>query len=210
MFDQVFFGLTAFASLVLAAALLWRYRRRKHIHGLLWAIAALVFFVAAALLALGGLGVLDEPYVPVAAAFIPAFFADGVLFAAFKKRTYGTYYLAYVVAMIVVLALSKALNLAAIASFVLIAIHAPSGLIIFLLPLIMVFTKRASMSGSLVGIGGLLIGIGGMALATLETRIPLLSAAFLLEIIAPLLFLVALLFTVGILATPGWGFRETG
>lgn len=209
MLDQIFFGLTALTSLVLAGTLLSRYHQRKHIHGLLWAIAAIVFFLAGLLLALGGLAVLGAPYVPVVAAFIPALFADGALFVAFKKKTYGTYYLAYVVIMIIVLAVTKAMNLAAIATPVLIAIHAPSGLIIFLLPLIMAFTKRASVSSSLVGLGGLLIGIGGVALATLGTSAPLLPAALVLGIIAPLLFLVALLFTLGILATPGWGFRET-
>ena len=207
MFDQVFFGLMSLTSLVLACALLWRYRQHRQVHVLFWSIAALVLFAAGILLAGGGLNVLGQPFVPVIAAVIPAFFADGVLFAIFKKRTYGVGYFAYAVLLIALLSLSKALDLAT-ATPLLIAIHAPSGLIIFILPMIAAFTKRTSMSGSLLGFGGLLIGIGGVALATLGTSAPILPAAIVLEIIAPFLFSVSLLFTLGILSTPGWGFRE--
>ena len=208
MFDQVFFGLMALTSFVLACALLWRYPQRRQVHVVFWGIAAIVLFAAGLLLALGGLAVLGQPYVPVIAAIIPAFFAVGVLLTTFKRKTYGTCFFAYAVLMIALLSVSKALGITATATPVLIAIHAPSGVIIFILPLIAAFTKRTSMSGSLLGFGGLLIGIGGVALATLGTSAPILPAAIVLEIIAPLLFSVSLLFTLGILSTPGWGFRE--
>ena len=180
MFDQVFLSLTALISLILAVALLWRYSQDKHIHGLLFAVAAIVFFLAALLVDVGGLGVLSLWYVPVVSAVIPAFFADGLLFVAYKKKAYGNYYLVYSIIMIVLLALTKAVTLSTIATVVLIAIHTPSGIIMFLLPLILAFTKKTGMSGSLVGLGGLLIGIGGVALATLGAGVPILPAALVI------------------------------
>jgi hypothetical protein len=103
-------------SLVLAATLVWIFHRRRQIHSLLWAIAAIVFFAAALLLAIRALAVLGEPYVPVVTVFILAFFADGVLFASFKERKYGPYHPPYVGIMIITLALVKAMNLGAVAT----------------------------------------------------------------------------------------------
>jgi hypothetical protein len=208
MFDQVFFGLMALTSLVLACALTWRYPQRRQLHAVSWAVAAIVLCVAGLLLALKGLAVLSQPYVPVIAAVIPSSFAIGVLLATFKRRAYGICFFAYAVLMIALLSVSKVLGITAMATTVLIAIHAPSGIIIFVLPFWAAFTKRANMTGGLLGLGGLLIGVGGMALATLGTNAPILPASIVLAIIAPLLFSVSLLFTLGILSTPGWGYRE--
>src|SRR3990170_1546885 len=103
MFDQVFFGLMALTSFVLACALLWRYPQRRQVHVVFWGIAAIALFAAGVLLALGGLAVLGQPYVPVIAAIIPAFFAVGVLLTTFKRKTYGTCFFAYAVLMIALL-----------------------------------------------------------------------------------------------------------
>jgi hypothetical protein len=77
--------------------------------------------------------------------------------------------------------------------------HGVAGLIIFLLPFKVAADGKAPQGFQWVGIGGALIGLGGIALAFLSAGGQLLffSGAFVLQILALLLFLMTLAFTWG-------------
>ena len=74
--------------------------------------------------------------------------------------------------------------------------HGVAGLVIFLGPF---YAKGAPKGFFWVGIGGVLIGLGGIALAFISVGAQLLffSPAFVMLILAPLLFLMSLAFAWG-------------
>ena len=201
MYDQVLFGLTSAMSFIAAVVIIARPAKLGRTERGLWAVSFALLGVVAAEVALSGLGFLSQPFVNPVASLVPGFLAAGLLWT--WKRRIGTYYLPYVIVAFVVL---LGATLVANAPPVLFAvfIHIPSGLVIFLLPLYVVFTRKAAWSGVMVGIGGLFIGIGGLALATLTAGVPILPASVVVDLLAPIFFVMTLFFALGILATPSW------
>jgi hypothetical protein len=201
VFDEILFGLTSAISLAVSIIVGVRFAHSGGPHRAMWAASFAILFVVAAGVALNGLAFLSQTLVAPVSSLIPGFMAAGLLWT--WKRPAGSYYARYVIAAFVVL---LAATLAASASTVYFVafVHAPSGLIVFLLPFYLVLTKKNTWSALFVGIGGLLIGVGGMALATLSAGVPLLPSDLVTALLAPIFFAMTVFFGLGLLATPGW------
>lgn len=204
-FDQLLFGLAASIALMLSLTLAWQFMRRRGYHRLTWAAASLALFLITFLLALEGLAALAEPYTPVVGALAPGLLAAGLLQATFRDRGWGASYTGFIIFFDIAMASSIVAQMRGLTTPLLLAIHIPSGVIIFLLPLITAAIRRTTATSSLIGLGGLLMGAAGIALAMLQAGVPLLPAPLLLDVIAPLFLAVIALFAAGILLTPEWG-----
>ena len=101
---------------------------------------------------------------------------------------------------LVLIALTRYGDMGTISKIVYPLFHATAGLTIFFIPILTV--KNGTTPGSFINvtIDGTLIGLGGIALAFLTAGKQLLffSQDFVLMILAPLLFLTALFFALGL------------
>lgn len=206
MYNQVLFGLTAVVSFGATIILAYLFAKTTKISRLLWSLAFFVLGLSTALISIQGLGVLSQPIVAPLDSLIPGLLAAGLIMS--RKASWGFYFLAYVV-IVFGLILALAIEYGALAAPYVMLVHFPSGLIIFLLPIYLVLTKKVAVSGILVGIGGLLIGVGGLALATLSTKYQLLPESLVLNIVAPIFLSMTVLIALGIIATPSWGFNRS-
>ena len=200
--------LVGVVALVLAVFLALAYLKDKGLHHLFWAVSFLVLFVSGVLIILNDFAVLSEPLVPVVAALIPAGLAIGVLYALYDGKPWGLYYAIYALVMIVLLAVIR-LELVAgmddFSSYILMAQHIPSGLIITFLPLYAAFvSKDLETTGALFGIGGLLMSVGGVLLALVAIDSPVLTAAEIFNILPLLLVIVGLFLFFGIILPDKW------
>jgi hypothetical protein len=202
VYDQVLFGLTSAISLIATVVIIAWLPKSGRPQRALWAISFAILCVVTAGVAVYGLGFLSQPFVNPVSSLISGFLAAGLLWA--WKRRVGLYYLPYtIIAFLVLLSATLLANAPPVVFAVF--IHAPSGLVIFLLPLYVVFARKAKWSGIMVGLGGLLIGVGGLALAALTAGVPILPADLVINLLAPIFFVMTLLFALGILTTPSWG-----
>jgi hypothetical protein len=203
MYNEAIFAVTAAISFVASGLLVWLFAKSKAISKLLWSLSFLILGLSTALISIYGLKVLSIPLVAPLDSLIPGLLASGLVMS--RRRMWGLYFLIYVVLMFCVLfGLSFAFG--ALAAPYVMLVHFPSGLVIFLLPIYLALTKKIAVEGLLVGVGGFLIGVAGLALATLSTGFQILPAAIVLEIIAPVFLAMTVLFTLGLLTTPAWGF----
>ncbi len=207
MYDEILFGLTSAISFVISIVLGIGLTKSRGAQRAMWTGSFAILCVAAGGVALNGLSFLSEPLVGPLASLIPGLIAAGLLLS--WKRAIGSYYTRYIVAIFAVLLAATLIAGAPILLFVAF-IHLPSGLVLFFLPIYLVFSKRVPLNGILVGVGGLLIGVGGMGLATLSAGVPLLPQDLVLALLAPIFFAMTLAFGLGLLTTPGWGKAGTG
>ena len=188
--------------------LLWRlvthYQKSKVRQDIYYIISFAVLLVAGLLLIIFGFEALDSPYVVTVAVLIPAGLSLGLVAQLYPR--FEIPYLVFVVVGLAAIAITRLTgassegNPSTLATIVLIIVHLAAGLLIFILPIIAVVQKR--MPGGFIGVtvGGALIGLGGIALAFLKTGNQLLffSADFVFTILAPLLLLMTLAFTWGL------------
>ncbi|MHA1214885.1 MAG: hypothetical protein ACTSR2_05985 [Candidatus Hodarchaeales archaeon] len=197
---------TGVVALLVAIFLFKDYLENKKIFHALWALSFLVLFVSGVLIILFDFTVLSEPLVPVVAALIPVGLATGLLFAVWPDEKYGLIFGVYALAGIALLALAKlAILFGDFASFILMAVHIPSGLIIVIVPIWTALSKKTEMASIAFGLGGLAISLGGMllALATVPSP-PMLNILDIFAVLPLLLLIVGVLFVVGILYTSDW------
>jgi hypothetical protein len=157
VYDQVLFGLTSAISLIVVIVMLARLTKPGGTQRALWAISFAILCVVAAGVALYGLGFLSQPFVNPVSSLISGLFAAGLLWA--WKRRVGSYYLPYTLAAFVVL-LGATLVASAPPVLFAVFIHAPSGLVIFLLPLYMVLAKKTKWSGAMASSSRPIAGTG--------------------------------------------------
>ncbi len=205
MYNEAIFGLTAAVSFVATGLFAWLSFKSRSISKLLWSISFLILGLSTALISAYGLSVLSIPLVAPLDTLIPGLLAAGLVMS--RRKMLGVYFLLYVFLVFSAL-FALAAEFGALAAPYVMLVHFPSGLIIFLLPIYLVIKRRVAFEGLLVGAGGLLIGIAGIALATLSTNFQILPASLVLEIIAPVFLAMTILFTLGLLATPTWGFPK--
>ena len=204
MYDGVLFGLTSAAALFVSLIFGLGLAKSGGPHKALWAISFAILSVVAAGVALFGLPFLSQPLVGPVASLIPGFIAAGILWE--RNHPAGSYFARYVTATFMVLCAATLIASAPVVLFVAF-VHLPSGVVVLLLPIYLVITKKKARSGILVGIGGLLIGVGGMGLATISVGAPILPEDLVLALLAPIFFAMTLAVGVGFLMTPGWGRR---
>ncbi len=199
--DRVFLLATGLLALYLVVHFLGK---RKAAGGALYpasyAVSFAVILVAGLLLIALGYGVLANPLVVIVAALIPASLSLGLVGELRPK--YQGIYLAFAVAGLIAIAVTRFTGPAGLATAVLAVVHSVAGLLIFFLPLFACAGRERPGSFALVAVGGALIGIGGITLAFLKAGHPILPASFIFAILAPLLFLM----TAGF----AWGFVRGG
>ena len=141
-----------------------------------------------------GWEILDSPYVLTVASLIPLGISLGIANQYYPswKKIYAWFALLGILAI----AISSIGSMDTLRKISVPLFHGVAGLIIFLGPF---FAKDAAKGFWWVGVGGVLIGIGGIALAflTAGTQLLFFDQAFVLQILAPLLLLMTLAFTLG-------------
>ncbi len=157
----------------------------------------LVLLVSGLLLIFLGLDILASPYVLTVASLIPLGISMGIAeqyFPAWKKA-----FKWFALIGFLAIAISSIGGMATLRKISVPLFHGVAGLVIFLGPFL---AKGAPKGFWWVGIGGVLIGLGGIALAFISVGKQLLffSPAFVMLILAPLLFLMSLAFA--------WGFMK--
>jgi hypothetical protein len=181
-------------------------RRQKGKADLYHIIALSVLLVSGLLLVVFGWDILglmgsglSNRLVAIVASLIPFSWATGVVVTAFPKADKG--YLALMSVGLALIVLSRFLDNPAMARVVYPIFHGTAGLTIVVLPILT--RKRSSMRPTylLVSLGGLLISVGGLALSFLLAgrQLAFFSTDLVLMILAPLLLLVTIAYSTGLL-----------
>jgi hypothetical protein len=155
-----------------------------------------VLLVASLLLLVLGFQILESPAVVIISSILPLSLSLGLVWQ--HMPTVRLAYLAFAILGFLAIALTRSLPLPGkLATLVLALTHAISGLVIFLLPILMSLQGQMGPAFSLVGLGGALIGLGGLLLSFLKAGRPLLSRETILKLLPALLLLMTLFFVAG-------------
>jgi hypothetical protein len=192
--DQILLLVTG----LLAIYLMWRfyghYQKEKALYDIYYMLGFAVLLISGLLLIFFGWDILASPYVLTVASLIPLGISLGIANQYFPqwKKAYAWFALVGLIAI----AVSAIADLETLKKIAVPLFHGVAGLVIFLGPF---FAKDAPKGFWWVGIGGALIGIGGIALAFLTGGSQLLffTQEVVLQILAPLLLLMTMAFTLG-------------
>jgi hypothetical protein len=200
IFDQAILLATGLVAIYLLVRL-WRHYAHsgRPVYDLYYLASFAVLLVAGLLLIVFSYSVLASPLVVVVAVLIPAGLSLGLI-AEFLPK-YEKAYLAFAVIGLLAVAVTRLVGPAAAATPVLVIVHSVAGLLIVAIPIWASNRGKAPSGFIAVSVGGVLIGLGGIALAFLKTGGQLLffSPPFVFAILAPLLLLMALAFTWGMM-----------
>jgi len=195
LLDRIFLLATGLVAIYLLWRFGIRYRQTRKLFDIYYLMGFAVLFVSGLLLILLSYDILASPYVLTVASLIPLGISLGIAneyFPAWKKVFAWFALIGFLAIAITSIAGLTTLRKISVPLF-----HGVAGLVIFLGPFL---TKNAPKGFQWVGVGGALIGIGGIALAFLSVGKPLLglfTAELVFSILAPLLFLMTLAFTLG-------------
>jgi len=205
--------ITGIAAILFGLFMLLDFLKNKKLYHLFWAIAFIVLFVAGVVLVFtNDYSLLLSPLVSAVAVLLPGGIATGLYFAVFEeKKLYGYIYLFFVLVMVVLVGITKAVASPGASATVMVA-HIPSSLSIILLPLYITFKiKKTNWKALLMSIGGLVVSLAGVLLAlfTLNpTDIPLL--VLILTVLPIVLLITAVFFAFGMLLPEIWSFAIPG
>lgn len=161
-----------------------------------YTIAFGVLLLAGLLLIILGLDVLDSPVVVIVSTIIPLALSLGLVwehFASFRNP-----YLIFTIIGFAAVIFTRMIPMQNRIPIITIAIvHGISGMVIFLLPIILSAQSVMKPAFSLVGVGGALIGIEGLLLSFFRTGKPILSKEVNLKIFPGLLLLTVAFFVAG-------------
>jgi hypothetical protein len=161
-----------------------------------YTIAFGVLLVAALLLFILGLEVLDSPVVVVVSTIIPLSLSLGLVWE--YLASYRTAYLLFAIIGFTAIIITRTFPVSGKLPVVVLAIvHGIAGMVIFLLPIIFALTGQAKPGFALVGLGGAMIGIGGLLLSFLKTGKPILSRKMIFRIFPSLLFVMTTTYVAG-------------
>jgi hypothetical protein len=197
LLDKVLLLATGLVAIYLLYRFWGRYSKGKALYDTYYILGFLVLLVSGLLLIFLGYDILASPYVLTVASLIPLGISIGIVEQYFPswKRAYKWFALIGFLAI----ALTSIGQMDALKKIAVPLFHGVAGLVIFLGPF---YAKKAPKGFWWVGIGGVLIGLGGIALAFISVGAQLLffSPAFVMQILAGLLLLMALAFA--------WGFMK--
>lgn len=200
IFDRIVLLLT---GLVLIYMILYFVKKQKSSEtagafNLYYIVSFLVFLVAGLILIFAGWEALANNFVAVVAGLIPFGLATGLMTKYHEE--YSKNFLYLMVLGLVLITVSRYGGMSW-GSIVYPVFHAIAGITIFFVPILAVKAEKAASQFIYITVGGTLIGLGGMALAFLKAGKQLLffSQDFVLLILAPLLFMTALFFSLGFL-----------
>ncbi len=159
-----------------------------------------VLIVAGLLLIILGFDALDSPVVVILSTIIPLSLSLGLVWE--HLSAYRTPYLVFTILGFLAIILTRSVPMKNnFPVLLLTVVHGIAGMIIFLLPFILAYTRRTAPGFALVGLGGALISLGGLLLSFLKTGQPILSRRTILKILPGLLFLTTAAFVLGFSAT---------
>lgn len=197
LLDKVLLLATGLVAIYLLYRFWGRYSKGKALYDLYYAMGFLVLLVSGLLLIFLGYGILASPYVLTVASLIPLGISMGIAEQYFPswKRAFKWFALIGFAAI----AVTSIGGMEAVKKLAVPLFHGIAGLVIVLGPFL---AKKAPGGFWWVGIGGLLISLGGIALAFISAGSQLLffGPAFVMQILAGLLLLMALAFA--------WGFMK--
>lgn len=155
-----------------------------------------VLLVAALLLIILGYEALDSPVVVIVSTIIPLSLALGLVWEHLPAwRTGG---LIFALVGFLAIVLTRVLPLRSkLPVLVLAGVHGAAGLVIFLLPVALVWQRAAPAGFLWVSFGGMLISLAGMALGLLKAGRPLLPREAILKSLPLLLLLMTAAFVAG-------------
>lgn len=159
-----------------------------------------ILVIAGVVLIFAGYGVLSAPLIVAVTTLLPLFLSLGLV-TEFYPRFEQLYRWFAAVGWIGIV-LTRAFETGGWETVILATVHSIAGLLIFGIPIIAAQGKSAEKKTLWVTVGGFLIGVGGIALAFLKAGAPILSEQTILAILAPLLFLMTLAFTIGLKRNP--------
>lgn len=165
-----------------------------------YTIAFGVLLVAALLMLILGLEVLESPIVVIVSTIIPLSLATGLVWQYLPQ--YKLPYLIFAIVGLIAIILTRTVSIKnKLPLFILTIVHGIAGLTIFLLPLIQVLSGRIPPGFVLISVGGALMGLGGLLLALLKAGKPLLSRETIFRILPVLLLIMTSLFVAGFALT---------
>ena len=200
IFDRIVLLLTGLVAIYMISFFLKRQKNKKTAgrHNFHYIISFLVLLVSGLLLIIFGWNALGNNFVAVVAGLIPFTLATGLVCEYHKDKAKG-FVVLMLIGLILIAVTRYASGMETLAKIVYPVFHAIAGLTIFFLPIFLVKADRVKSQFIWVTIGGTLIGLGGIALAFITAGKQLLffSPEFVLMILAPLLFLMALCYAYG-------------
>jgi peptidoglycan/LPS O-acetylase OafA/YrhL len=200
IFDRIVLLLTGLVAIYMISFFLKRQKNEKTEgrHNFHYMISFLVLLVSGLLLIVFGWDALGNNFVAVVAGLIPFTLATGLVCEYHKDRA-KWFVILMLIGLILIAVTRYSSGMDTIAKIVYPVFHAIAGLTIFFLPIFLVKADKVKSQFIWVTVGGTLIGLGGIALAFLTAGKQLLffSPEFVLMILAPLLFLMALCYAYG-------------
>ncbi|MCY3414504.1 MAG: hypothetical protein INQ03_22845 [Candidatus Heimdallarchaeota archaeon] len=194
--------ITGVVALLVGIILIKEYIAKKSFGHFFIAVGYLVLFVSGVLIIILGFEVLKEPIIPPVAALIPVGIATGILFFKFEEKPLIPWvFFGYEIVMIIITLIVRLGGNTDSAGLVM-AMHIPSGLIIFFLPL---FTGQNK--AWFITLGGGLISFGGMLLAFAGSGNPLFGIFdydMIFAVLPLLLLIVGVCFTLGLIFPEKW------
>lgn len=163
-----------------------------------YTIAFGVLLVALLLLIILGFEALDSPVVVVVSTIIPLSLSLGLVWEHLASLRLP--YLLFTIVGFGAVVFTRSAPVPAenrMPTFVIAVVHGISGIIIFLLPIIISAQEQVGPAFSLVGVGGALIGIGGLLLSFLRAGKPIFSKGTTLKVMPGLLLLMTICFVAG-------------
>lgn len=198
--DRLLLLATGLLAIYLITFFLKRQKNEKTAgrHNFHYIISFAVLLIAGLLLIIFGWDALGNNFVAVVAGLIPFALASGLVCEYYREKAKG-FVVLLLIGLILIAVTRYSTGMETFAKIVYPVFHAIAGLTIFFLPIILVKDGKVTSKFIWVTIGGTLIGLGGIALAFITAGRQLLffSPEFVLAILAPLLLLMTLCYTVG-------------
>jgi hypothetical protein len=193
-------------TLLLLTVLLASYQVSAGIDGftalpiIAYTIAFGVILVAALLIFILGIDVLDSPIVVIVSTIIPLSLAAGLVWQHFASVR--TWYLIFTIIGFFAVTLTRSIQVQNKLPVVVLAItHGIAGLTIFLSPILLAVLGQAKPLFALVGAGGACIGVVGLLLSFLKMDTPILSREVVMRLFPAALMITTALFVAGF----AWG-----
>ena len=161
-----------------------------------YTIAFGVILVAALLIFILGMEVLDMPIVVIVSTIIPLSLSVGLVWQ--HLASWRTSYLVFALIGFLAVTLTRSIQMQNKLPVVILAVtHGVAGLTIFFLPIILAIQTQVPPLFALVGLGGGLIGIVGLLLSFQKTGLQIVSKENLMKFFPTFLFLTTALFVAG-------------
>ena len=154
-----------------------------------------VLLVASLLLLILGFEALDSPIVVVVSTIIPLSISLGLVWE--YLIAWRIPYLVFVIGGLLAILVTRMRQTSRLATVVLAVVHGIAGLLIFFLPIYLMFIGKKDPGFAMVGMGGGLIGFGGLLLSFLKMGKPILPRETILKVMPGLLLAMTAAYVIG-------------